>query len=465
MRLLGLDISRAKAAPALVNASPVASSGNWYTVFQSMANWPTQWFQTDTPLPGIETLLAFHAVYACETLIAGDIGKLRYMLIEYDAEGLWKETASAAFSPVLRRPNRYQNHIQFKEWWITSKLTRGNAYVLKERDARGIVTAMYLLDPCRVTPLVAPDGGVYYDLGQDYLAGLEAASIVVPASEVIHDRMNCLFHPLVGISPLFASGLAADQGLRMQRDGKKFFGNNSNPGGVLTAPGEISDALAKRMKDEWERNFTGENAGRIAVLGDGLKFEPMRMSAVDAQVIEQLNMTAAMVCSTFHVPAYMIGVGPVPPVNNVEALAQQYYSQCLQILIEQMEQCLSDGLGLDTPKGGAMLDVALDLEGLLRMDTRTQMETLKLGVGSTILTPNEARKKINQKPQAGGDALYLQVQNYSLEALAARDAALPAPGTAGVAAPEPAPTETPPADDDAAKALSAMQRAFETAEV
>jgi HK97 family phage portal protein len=456
MRLLGFEIARAKATPP-VDASPVpVESGNWYSIF---TRWPDQAFQTDTPLR-METVLAFHAVYACETLIAADVGKLRYMLIEYDDDGLWEETDSAAFSPVLRKPNRFQNHIQFKEWWITSKLTRGNAYAIKERDARGVVVAMYLLDPCRVTPMVTPDGGVYYDLGQDYLSGIEQASIIVPASEIIHDRMNCLYHPLIGTSPIMACGLAAEQGLRIQRDAKKFFGNNSNPGGVLTAPGEISDALAKRMRDEWDKNFTGENAGRIAVLGDGLKFEPMRMSAVDAQVIEQLNMTAAVVCSTFHVPAYMIGVGPAPLNNNVEALGQQYYSQCLQSLIEAMETCLTEGLGLDTPKGGEQMGVQLDLDGLLRMDARTQMETLKSGVDGTIIAPNEARRRLNYQPKPGGDALYKQVQNYSLEALAARDAQSPAPGGATAAPPPALPPPDPTAE--AAKALAAMERAFAT---
>jgi HK97 family phage portal protein len=451
MRLLGFEIARAKAAPP-VNAIPVAESGRWYSVF---TRWPDQAFQTDTPL-STQSVLAFHAVYACETLIAADIGKLRYMLIAYDDDGLWEETDSAAFSPVLRKPNRYQTHIQFKEWWITSKLVYGNAYALLERDARGVVVAMYLLDPCRVTPLVAPDGSVYYDLGQDYLNGVDAASIIVPASELIHDRMNCLFHPLIGTSPIMACGLAAEQGLRIQRDAKKFFGNHSNPGGVLTAPGEISDTLAQRMKAEWEKNFTGENAGRIAVLGDGLKFEPMRMTAVDAQLIEQLRMTAEMVCSTFHVPAYMVGIGAAPLNNNVEALGQQYYSQALQTLIENMEACLSEGLGLDTPKAGVQMGVQLDLGGLLRMDSATQMATLKVGVEGGIMAPNEARGRLNLAPLTGGDTVYLQQQMFSLSDLDKRSqSGDPFGQNKSTAAPVPASADSATADTSA-KSLQDM---------
>jgi HK97 family phage portal protein len=125
---------------------------------------------------------------------------------------LWTETTNPAYSPVLRSPNPYQNRIQFWESWILSKLNNGNTYVLKQRDARGVVYAMYVLDPRRVTPLVADDGSIFYRLNIDRLSGIDS-EIIVPAREIIHDRMHCMFHPLIGMSPIYASGLAAIQGL------------------------------------------------------------------------------------------------------------------------------------------------------------------------------------------------------------------------------------------------------------
>lgn len=368
-----------------------------------------------------DTILAYHAVYACITLIAADIGKLRPRLVVADANDIWTETTSPTYSSILRRPNRFQNHIQYKEWYITSKLIRGNAYVLKQRDPTGVVVALYPLDPTRVSVLVSPDGSIFYRLTADNLSGIERGSIEVPASEIIHDRMNCLFHPLIGVSPLFAAGLAASEGLRIQNNAATFFGNNSQPGGVLTAPGSISDATALRLKEYWTENFTGDNSGNIAVVGDGLKFEPMRANAVDSQMIEQLRWTAEVVCSCFRVPAYKVGVGPAPSNTNVEALDQQYYSQCLQILIEQFELCMDEALGLDVPVEGKRMGVDLDLDGLLRMDTQTMVTTLADGVNRGIMTPNEARRKINAKPLKGGDTIYLQQQQYSIQALFERD--------------------------------------------
>ena len=97
-------------------------------------------------------------------------------------------------------------------------------------------------------------------------------------------------------------------------------------------------------------------------------------------------------------PGYKIGVGPMPTNNNVEALEQQYYSGCLQIFLEAMELCLDEGLGM-----GPGMGTEFDLDGLLRMDSAAMYEALGKGVGAAILKPNEARKKLNLPPVAGGD--------------------------------------------------------------
>jgi len=353
-------------------------------------------------------------VYACVTLIANDISKLSPLLLVRQQNGTCTEID---LLPVLKKPNGYQNHIQFKEWWIISKLIRGNTYALKQRDNRGNVTKLYILEPTRVQVLTTPSGDVFYQLGQDDLNGQNQTSVTVPASEIIHDRISPMFHPLVGISPLFASGASAGQGLKIITDSAKFFENGATPGGVLTAPGSISNDTAARLKAHWDANYTGANSGKVAVIGDGLKFEPMRMTAVDSQLIDQLRWTAEAVCSAFHVPAYKVGAGPIPSNNNVEALTQDYYSQCLQKLIEDYEICLDEGLEL--PSGQ---HTQLDLDGLFRMDTATQIKTLREGVAGAIMSPNEARLKLNLIPLEGGDTVYLQQQNFSLEALSRRDA-------------------------------------------
>jgi HK97 family phage portal protein len=365
-----------------------------------------------------DTASSFHADFACKTLIARDIAKLRVKLVEQDKDDIWTETTNSAFSPVLRRPNSYQTRNQFWECWLLSKLSRGNTYVLKVRDNRQVVVGLHVLDPTRVQPLVSDDGddsAVFYRLSSDNLAGI--GEIVVPARDIIHDRMNCLFHPLVGTPPVFASGLSSMLGLNAQRASALLFENSSTPGGIITAPGEISDVQQTRFKEQWETRFGGANYGRVAVLGGGLKYEKVSMTHVEGQLIENLKWSAEVVCSVYHVPPYKVGVGALPSYNNVQALNVEYYSQALQSHIEEIEELLDYGLGL----AGTDLGTEFDIETLLRMDSITLVTTVRDAVGAGVMAPNEGRGKLDLKPVKGGESPYLQQQNYSLAALAKRD--------------------------------------------
>ena len=446
MRIFGRELTF-KRAPV---SGRVPGSGGWWPIIHEP--YTGAWQKNDEWRA--ESVLAHYAVYACVTLIANDIGKLRPRLMELKANGIWTETSSPAFSPVLKKPNSYQNHLQFKQWWQTSKLIHGNAYGLKQRDQRGVVVAIHLLDPCRVTPLVAPDGEVFYQCNGDELNEI-AEGVTVPASEMIHDRMNCLFHPLVGVSPLYAAAHAACQSLNMQSDSETFFGNGAMPSGILSAPGAISDETAARLKAHWDTGYTGVNRGKVAVVGDDLKFQQMKMNAVDSQLIEQFKLTAEMICTAFHVPPFKVGIGATPAGQKIADLNQIYYSDCLQSLIEEWEACMDDGLSLPTnPPYG----IELDLDGLLRLDLGSLVTTLAAAVGGGIMTPNAAMLKLNQPPVEGGDTVYLQQQNYSLQALSRRDNSADPFGTAQPAATEPAAPEEPTDEQiqDSAKLLAML---------
>lgn len=428
-----------KTEKALVSVAG-GGRGGWFSILEAF---PGAW-QRNIEIKR-DSVLSNHAVFACQSLIATHIAKLPLGLYRTNSDGIWLPFDNPAYSPVLRQPNSYQNTQQFIESWIISKMQYGNTYVLKVRDNRNVVVGMHVLDPKLVTPLVSDDGDVFYQLSNDRLAGITEGTITVPSDEVIHDRFNCMFHPLVGISPIFAAGLAATQGLAIQSDSTKFFENGARPGGMLMAPGAISPETAAALKEYWNSNFSGSNAGKVAVLGDGLKYEVMKSKATDAQMIETLKWTAEIICGIYRVPPYMIGVGARPAYDSAQAAKLEFYELALDYLVVAIVKLLDRGLGLD----GVTMGVDFDIEQLMRMDASTQMEVLEKSKGK--MTPNEQRKRLNLGPKEGGDSLYMQEQDHSLEWLAKRDA-MP------IEAPAPA-ASTPEPDNDnemAAQADKAM---------
>lgn len=444
-----------KAIQSALPAGALQSVSNqgWFRILES---YPGAWQQNVEV--SVANVTTHPTLFSCVTLIASTVSKMRMRLVQEIGDDVWREVNVAAFSPVLRKPNHFQDQQQFFEYWALSKLHSGNTYVLKVRDARRAVIGMYALDPNRVRPLVAPNGDVYYQLGRDDLSQLpDTAGYTVPASEIIHDRWNCMFHPLVGLSPIYACGVAAVQGLNIQNNSTNFFGNGSRPGGVLTAPGVISQATAERLKEYFDSNFTGDNAGKVAVLGDDLKYQPLAMAAKDSQLVEQLKWSDEKIASCYHVPLFMVSSAEYPPYNSVVSLQTMFYSMCVQGFAEAIEKCLDDGLGLTTGDVAAQrYGTEFNRDDLFTMDLVTLMEMLEKG--KNYLTPNEGRAMANRGPVAGGNDVYRQHQDYSLSALAKRDAK-PDPFAKEPAALPPAPkTDPEPSADE--KAIVVRTKTF-----
>ncbi|WP_335956109.1 phage portal protein [Acinetobacter guillouiae] len=392
--------------------SSVNSGGGWTSLFIHEP-YSGAWQKNDEL--SIEDMSAFYAVFACISLISKDMGKMP-ILLKRMQNGVLVNVDIPKELNLFKKPNKYQTWQQFNEFWTTSLLRRGNAYVLKQRDAFGNIFRLLVLNPDHVKPLVDDKGNVFYQLGTDQLNQTE--STILPASEIIHDRINCLYHPLVGLSPLIACGIAAGIGLNIQSNSSRFFGNMSRPSGILTAPGPIPAEKATAIGAAWNANYSGQNIGKTAVLGDDLKYQPITMSAAEAQMMEQLEMSARTVCVAFNVHPYKIGLVDVNTSVKISDQNETYFSDCLQSYVESRENLLDEGLNLESFN----VESFFDIETLIRMDSTSQMNRLKEGVGAAIMTPNEARQKLGYQPLEGGDTVYMQQQNFSLEALSKRDA-------------------------------------------
>jgi len=362
-------------------------------------------------------LTCYPALFACLSLISEDIGTMPFVLKERGADGIWRPVSNPAYDPVLRKPNGFQTDQQFREQWVLSLLLDGNTYVLKERDARGVVARMYILDPSRVTPMVSEMGRVFYRIAYTNAQNLlpqqyGAEEITVPASEVIHHRINCLHHPLIGVPPLCAAALAAGKNFKILRNSSAFFANNASPGGLITAPAGLTEEEADAIQAAFNERYSGENSGRIAVIGADLKFTPFSFKAADSQLVEQLQYSDRQICQPFKVPPYMVGIGEIPAGMKVDEVRTDYYQRALRPIVEGMERLLDEGLGVSRPLG-----IELDESALLRMDLGKQAEVVTKLIGGMTITPNEGRAELGYGPTAGGDTLWGQHQDYPLGTL------------------------------------------------
>jgi len=403
LRSYGSDFAKAM--------QPLQSIGGWKPLIHEPF---TGAWQRNEELK-IGSLTTYPTLYACLMRITMDIGKLPYVLKSYNSTtNVWSTVTNPAYSPVLRKQNHYQTAQQFREAWMVSKLTQGNTYVLKERDNRGVVVALYVLDPCRVQPMVSDDGFVFYELNVMDRSLLPAdygrQTLVVPASEIIHDRCITLHHQLIGVPPVCAAYWPAVKNLKILKSSSEFFGNNAQPGGILTAPAGMSEQDAKEIQQFWQSNYSGQNSGKIAVLGADMKFTSFAMKSADSQLVEQMRYSDEQICQPFGIPPFKIGIGSIPAGMKTDDINLLYHSDALQTHIEAMENLLDEGLKISEPLG-----IEMDIEPLLRMDLGKQAEVITKLTGGPVLTPNDGRVRLGYGPLEGGDTVYMQQQDYPLD--------------------------------------------------
>lgn len=455
MRILGLEISLARK-----QLTPVAGrtgwGGGWWgrVIGEPFAG---AW-QRNCEERLVDTV-CYPTLYACLNRVVSDIGKLPFQLMQRRADGVWEAVSNTAYSPVLRKPNHYQTAQQFREAWVMSLLKAGNTYILKRRDERGVVNALYVLDPDRVIPMVSDSGDVFYQLQTSTVQGLltynGGAQVVVPASEIIHHRINCFHNQLIGVPPLCAANWPAVKNMKILRTATEFFANGARPSGILTVPAGMSEDDAAELTEFWSKNYTGVNSGKVALLGADVKYQELGLTnSTDAQLVEQMRYSDEQVCQPFGIHPFIVGIGTIPAGMKVDDMAGMYYQFALQAIIEGMEYLLDEGLSITPP-----LSVELDLEPLLRMDPAKRAETWVKLVGGGIASPNDGRKPFNLPPLEGGDTVYMQQQDIPLSEArknTIQQPALPEPT-------EPEPEEQPDPEEQERALIAAINKHLEAA--
>jgi HK97 family phage portal protein len=393
-----------------------ATSHTWWPVVHEPY---TGAWQLNDPITA-QSALSNPSVFGCVSAISADIGKTAPpLLLEEDAHGFWFETSNSAYTPVLRTPNRYQTAQQFIEQIVVSLLLYGNAYLLKNRDDRGVVNQLYVLDASRVKVLAAPDGSVYYELQPNELAGITNAEppIIAPAREIIHIRINCFFHPLMGVSPLYAVAGAVAQAHAIQTNSTGFFNGGGRSPFAVIAPTKLDPLSAGRLQAE----ATKFKTSGTMILELGVQLVPMPTSAADTQLIAQLGWTEETIAKCFRFPISLLNSAKQPPYANAEA-SQLQYKACLEPYMTSIATGLTTGLEL--PR---YLKVEFDDTLLTWMDTATRVNAAKIAI-TAGMSPNEVRDTyFGLPPVEGGELPYLQQQNWPVAELAGRQGVPAAP--------------------------------------
>jgi HK97 family phage portal protein len=398
------------------------------------------------------TALQVSTVQACVSIRAEDIAKLPAHVYQALPNGGKQVVADHPLERVLQRPNDYQSRFEFVEQMQVSILLRGNAYAVILRDGRGRVTDLIPINPDRVWIYEAPGGEVFYQVARRGLhetAVLKSMPLMIPAEDMLHLRWLALDNSLYGASRIGLAREAIGLALSQQELAGRLSANNTNLGGVLTTDQKLTPDAAARLKKAWTERKQGlKNAGDTAVLEQGLKWQPMGMSARDAELIAARNMQVQEIARLYRMPMHKLGVVERGVGASMEQLDQDYMNSVVSSDLCRWEAKLDQTFGLSADG----VYVEFDVAGLLRASLMTRYAAYRTGIVGMFLTPNEARRAEGLPDHPNGDTLYqpTNVAPIGWEPTGAETGpgsdvtGAPAPGGAG----DPASTDDDTAPDD-----------------
>jgi HK97 family phage portal protein len=320
---------------------------------------------------------------------------------------------TTALSRVIRRPNQYMSWAEFVGIIVDGLLRKGEFACYIEEDGRGMQTTIHPLNNFQM--VAADDGSIFYRVAfseaQKYL-GEEWNDLYIPQRYVVHGRFEVdPQNHLRALSPLQAYAHSIGLGSVLRAGQESFHSNKSQPSGVLTTDASLTSEQATQLRSRWNEMSQRMKQGETPILSNGLKWQPVSVSANEAQVIQLLGLTTKDICKAYGIPPILLGENTGVTYSNLEQLLFSWRTTGLLSVAIVIEQAFEHSFYLDKND-----EMVLDISDLARAEALQQADTLTRLVQNGIIKPNEARAKLDLAPLEGvANTLVAQQQIQPLQ--------------------------------------------------
>lgn len=295
---------------------------------------------------------------------------------------------------LLERPNPLETRYETMKRMVYSLLANGNAIALLGDYTLLGYPQMYVPVHCGDVYIDPAGGRVRYRISQNG----KAQSLDLDASEVLHVRFGPLLPGEYMGKGLLETGkevIAYD--LALQEYGARFYAEGAVPD-VILKPHEPQKGqpfgadTMQQIKEDYLLKKAGRNRMPI-VTPPGYDVQVNEFEPEKAQYVQAREFSAQQVANLFRFPHHRLGLpGSQMTYQNVEQANLEYVKHTLRPLMRALELSLSDLL----PNG---TEARFDFGALLRVDTKTQYEALRIANPTEImLTQDEVRELLGREP-------------------------------------------------------------------
>ena len=346
-----------------------------------------------------ESSLNSSAVFAATQLYAKHCASLPLVLYRRDGDDRRRAVDHPLSKLLSGRVNPSLSSYMWKELIGGNVILNGNHYSRIETNAAGQVVGLYPYSPHAVQPERLKNGNVRY-----VCKNADGTTSNLPASRVLHvagPGWNGLKSPSRVELAANTIGLA----VASERLSSKFFSNGAQLSGLLRVPGRLSDEAAKRLAAGVNAKHAGaDNAYKLAVVEEGISFQPMSLSFKDAEVLALRKFSVTEICRFFEVPPHLVADLERATFSNIEDQSRSFVVNTLAPFLVRIESALNLALLTDLERETYYFEFLL--ESLLRGSPALRFDTYSKAFSNGWMSTNEIRKleNLNQLSEAeGGD--------------------------------------------------------------
>lgn len=339
--------------------------------------------------------MSLSAWFACVRVIAETVAHPPLEVYEKKGDSIDKAEDLDIYWALKNEFNDYTSSFVARETMINHLCGWGNAYMEVQRNGKGEPLKLWSLLPDRTIPELKN--------GQlRYLTSVGGVHMPIAPQNVIHVP-GLSFDGLIGYSPIDLARNILGLLDATEEFGAKYFERGSRSGGVLVHPGQLSPKAKENIRQTHERDNAGlENAHRITILEEGMKFVPTTIPPNDAQFLETRKFQVIEVARFFRMPAHKIGEMENATYSNIEQQTIDFITDCIMPYILKIEHELNRKLWV-TKEMKKRFYVKFNLKNLLRGDSKQRAEFYGALLDRGAITRNEVRGWEELQPIPGLD--------------------------------------------------------------
>lgn len=350
----------------------------------------------------VDKALAVTTVFDCLRVIGEGVAQVPLKVYK-STDGITKESAKdhQLYDLLYLKPNDWQTSFEFRENLIFQAGLLGNFCAFKNM-VRGKLVSLVPFEPGTVQFKVDDKRRITYEVSLE-----SGEQKTFPAESIWHVR-GPSWKTYVGMEALKYAREAIGLSLNIEKAQNQLHANGVQTSGVFSVEGVLSEPQYKSLSDWVMKKIGGANRSSPLILDRNGKFQPISMTGVDAQTIENRRFQIEEMCRAFRVMPIMIGqADKAATYASAEQMFLAHVVHTLMPWYTRIEQSIDANL-LTKEDRAAGYYSKFNANALMRGTFKDRSDFYDKMYRMKAFNPNTILELEDMNPYPGGEEYYIE---------------------------------------------------------